>query len=235
MVGPLEGQLESAESAGPGLPVGGEGSLGAVRQAHDALMAFVRSAPVGTLLPPERELAARLGVSRTTLRSATARLALLGYLSVRHGSGTHTRRPGPEQLAAPFSAALADGTYTISELYAVRLLLEPPLAAQVARRGTPEARASLRAVAAGDDTAFHKLLAAGAGNGVATQVVGVLLGLARVPTERDGWSAATARTAVRQHLAVVDAVVEGDPELARETMRLHLRWEARRLTADSPG
>jgi GntR family transcriptional repressor for pyruvate dehydrogenase complex len=196
-------------------------------------MAFIASAPVGTRLPAERELAARFGVSRTTLRSATDRLALLGYLSVRHGSGTHTRRPGPEQLAAPFAAALADGSWSISEVYAVRLLIEPALAAQVARRPSAEALASLRAAAtAGDDSQFHTLLTRYAGNEVATQVLGVLIGLAGAAGVRRGTEASATRIAMRQHRAVIDALVEGDPELARESMQLHLRWEARQLTAD---
>ena len=72
-----------------------------VEQARDALAAFVRNAPAGSKLPPERELAQRLGVSRTTLRDGVSRLALLGLLEVRHGDGTYVRSPDASQLAVP--------------------------------------------------------------------------------------------------------------------------------------
>lgn len=208
----------------------------AVRQAHDALLEFVRSAPVDTRLPPERELAVRFGVSRTTLRSAADRLARSGYLDVRRGSGYVTRRPGPEHLATPLAEALGDAS-SAKEVYAVRLLVEPQLAAVVARRTTPTTTASLRSAAAGRDADFHTLLASYAGNDVATLVVGMLVGLtagsANAPlgspdaAQLGGADAATLR---RQHLAVVEAVADGDPDLARASLKLHLRWEARRLT-----
>jgi len=196
-------------------------------------MAFVRNAPEGTRLPPERELAVRFGVSRTTLRSATDRLATLGYLDVRHGAGTVTRRPGPEQLASPFAAALADVSYSVREVYAVRLIIEPPLAALVAKRPSPAAIASLRSAAAGDDATFHELLAGFAGNGVARQVVGVLIGLSAADIGSPPPRSKSAKVAIRQHSAVVEAVAEEDPDLARESLRLNLRWEARRLTANT--
>lgn len=59
--------------------------------------------PVGSRLPPERELAARLGVNRSTLRSALARLATERLVNVRQGSGCvvrdFTREAGPELLS----------------------------------------------------------------------------------------------------------------------------------------
>src|SRR6187551_4050980 len=43
----------------------------------------------GTRLPPERQLAASLGVGRSTMREALAALDVLGLLDVRQGSGTY--------------------------------------------------------------------------------------------------------------------------------------------------
>lgn len=58
---------------------------------------------VGARLPPERELAARLAVNRSTLRSALARLATERLVTVRQGSGCvvrdFTREAGPELLS----------------------------------------------------------------------------------------------------------------------------------------
>ena len=46
---------------------------------------------VGTLLPPERELAARYGVNRNTLKHAFVRLVQVGLVETRHGVGTRVR------------------------------------------------------------------------------------------------------------------------------------------------
>src|SRR5690606_40436239 len=97
-----------------------------------ALMTFVRASPAGTALPPERELAIRLGVSRTTLRSAVDRLALMGYLSVRHGSGTVVARPSAADLVTSFLAALGDVDGVMYERLWLRQSLEPALAAAAA-------------------------------------------------------------------------------------------------------
>ena len=65
---------------------------------------------IGSRLPPERELAERMGVSRLTLRAALATLTAQGVLSVRHGSGyvvqDIARSGGPDML--PGLTALAE-------------------------------------------------------------------------------------------------------------------------------
>ncbi len=78
--------------------------------AVDACAASIRRAilggelAVGARLPPERELAARFGVNRVTVRSALGRLAASRLVSVRQGSGyvvqDFRRAGGPELLSA---------------------------------------------------------------------------------------------------------------------------------------
>lgn len=55
--------------------------------------------PPGSTLPPERDLAERLGVNRTSLRQGLARLQQMGLIEVRHGSGSVVR--DPEGLTHP--------------------------------------------------------------------------------------------------------------------------------------
>src|SRR5919205_2765748 len=59
--------------------------------------------PLRTRLPGERELAAALGVSRTTTAAAYAALRDEGFLASRRGSGSWTRLPG--DAAAPAAPA----------------------------------------------------------------------------------------------------------------------------------
>jgi DNA-binding FadR family transcriptional regulator len=76
--------------------------------AVDACMARLRDAilegriAIGDRLPPERDLAATFGVNRVTVRSALGRLASLGLVTVRQGSGyvvRDFRRVGGPDLA----------------------------------------------------------------------------------------------------------------------------------------
>lgn len=182
----------------------------AADQAWDAVVAFVTSAPEGTRLPPERAFAERLGVSRSTLRSAIARLELLGLVEVRHGSGIVVRRPDlSRQLALLFSAAGSGGELAVQALE-LRELVEPQLAAAAARR-----RAALP-VTGTDEGAFHRALAAAGANELAGALVEALVGLC-------GETALPEALHAAQHGAVAAAIAVGDDRAAREAMALHLR------------
>lgn len=204
------------------LATGGEAS----RQASEALLEFVLSAPLGTRVPAERELAARFGVSRTTVRSAIDRLALLGFLVVRHGAGTVTARPSPERLVSPFAAALSlAGYHTPADTLAVRRILEPHIAARAARS---DARDAALGLPLDDDAALHVGVARLAADELAATLVAVLVTLSAVPLAGGTGGAADA-TMQRQHKAIATAIAEGDVDLARDSMLLHLRWHARAL------
>lgn len=62
-------------------------------QVREQLLRLHGELALGTVIPPERELAARLGVSRPTLRSAVDELVADGYLERRQGSGTYVSKP----------------------------------------------------------------------------------------------------------------------------------------------
>src|SRR5215510_7143472 len=87
----------------------------------------------GDRLPPERELAARLQVSRASVREALRSLELQGLLSSRQGSGTFIAAVSQEELLRAF-ARLAEEGQTLRDIFELRLLLEPPIAALAARR-----------------------------------------------------------------------------------------------------
>jgi GntR family transcriptional regulator len=75
-----------------------------------------RSGP-GTPLPPERDLAVELGVSRPTLRAAVDELTMIGLLVRQHGRGTFTNAPKVSQeltgtSANAFAVPPAEGTWT---------------------------------------------------------------------------------------------------------------------------
>ncbi len=224
-----------------------------VDQARDALAAFVRSAPEGSKLPPERELAQRLGVSRTTLRDGVSRLALLGLLEVRHGDGTYVRSPDAAQLAMPFRSLLEYNPEAPSELLALKRLLEPALAAAAARNATDEDVAALRAAVQQERNellrpadkrrssrrqtprrSLEALMIAAAGS----SLVGTLVGLATEllkPSLAERLPPAFRQLAVEQRAAIVEAIAVGEPEAARGAVELHLNTLAKALETVESG
>ena len=94
-----------------------------------------RQLKAGDRLPPERELAATMGVSRSSLREALRALAMLGVAEMRQGDGTYLTTLEPDDADAPGRArARAVATAGLEELFEARKLVEPGLAALAAER-----------------------------------------------------------------------------------------------------
>lgn len=68
---------------------------------REALAASIRDGtlPSNTILPPERDFARELGVSRSTLRQSLRDLADMGLVQTRHGAGTLVTGPIPKALS----------------------------------------------------------------------------------------------------------------------------------------
>src|SRR5438477_9027323 len=84
----------------------------------------------GDRLPPERELAAKFGVARSSIRDAIRTLEVMGILEPRHGLGTVVREAGADALVVPLRSMLMRKREMIAELVDVRRMIEPALAAR---------------------------------------------------------------------------------------------------------
>lgn len=94
-----------------------------------------------TKLPPERELADQLGVSRTVLREAVRILVTKGLLETRHGVGTMVRQVTREQVVTPLNLFLrmqGGGEVSFDDLHQVRSILEIETAGLAASQATKE-------------------------------------------------------------------------------------------------
>src|ERR1043166_7837954 len=85
--------------------------------------------PPGRRLPPERELARLLGVSRGLVREAIHELALKGLVHRRQGWGTEVRGPYRSEFTGAIVGYLTQSERDVMELLDFREALEPPIAA----------------------------------------------------------------------------------------------------------
>lgn len=93
---------------------------------------------IGDALPPERELAAQLRVSRNILREALGMLVQKGLLDVRAGSGTYVARPSTEFLRDTLDHFVRFNQSALFDLIEARRAIEVEIAKLAAERATPE-------------------------------------------------------------------------------------------------
>jgi DNA-binding FadR family transcriptional regulator len=193
---------------------------------------------VGEKLPPERQLAERLRVSRVTLREAIAALRDAGYLESRRGrrGGTFvlasraaapgTTRPDVAELAREMGESLHDALdfRRVVEAGAAGLAAGRPLAAADRARLVARLADSRDRGAAGRRTAdsrLHLAIAAASGSpSLAAAVADVQLSLDRllaaIPVIERNLDHSD-----RQHARIVDAILAGDAAGARAAMEEH--------------
>lgn len=219
---------------------------------HESLEAFAvqlidlsHPEPDGTRrLIPERELGARLDVSRGALRERLSQLESIGLISRHQGHGTYLQSPGPDVIRTYFTTMRALGFLDSAEIAEAREMLETVVAVQAARRAKPADADRLRTLVdemvactlAGDhdaateaDLAFHAGLFAIVDNPVFTMVHnGLAYALHQAMHERR----AAARDAESPdsdgrmltdtiHYPIVEAFVANDPDAARDAIRRH--------------
>ncbi len=202
-----------------------------VEEASNALLNDYRDVD---WLPAERRLSEELGVSRTVVREAVKRLEMQGMLEVRHGVGVKVVRRLWQPIRVSLERELPDAAERRRQFQELRLWTEPNLAAQAARRAAKSDLRQLRVIhedfaAAADydelvglDLQFHHQLADMAGNRVLALTLRSVGDLEeenrRMTLAKVGIDAARAH-----HQAILEAVEQGDPEVARQAMLLHLQ------------
>ncbi|MFD7156003.1 FadR/GntR family transcriptional regulator [Kribbella sp. NPDC059898] len=196
----------------------------------------------GDRLPREADLAARLGLSRNSLREAVKALALIRVLEVRQGDGTYVTSLDPALLMETMAFVLdLQQDASVLEFFEVRRILEPAAAARAALRMPDADVAAMRALLddLGDDPSaddqlacdveFHRLLAIGSGNRTLASIIESL----RQPTYRARiWRGLTQTGAVHrsmaEHRSILDAIATREPEVARAWATVHIagveRW-----------
>ncbi len=195
----------------------------------------------GDRLNAERELAEALGVSRPSLREALSLLERKGLL-VGGRSGTTVAR-FLDQVSDPLAALLGEDPRAAADYFEYRLTVEPPATALAARRASPPDRAAIAqclermARAHGDDdptdeadcdVMLHGLVYEAAHNLVLLHIMRMLGELMRrnifYNREQLYRRAGVRELLLAQHLAIGQAVLDGDAAAAEAAAAAHIRY-----------
>jgi GntR family transcriptional regulator, transcriptional repressor for pyruvate dehydrogenase complex len=209
--------------------------------------------PPGSRLPPENQLSAQLGISRSGIREAVKVLASARVLDVRRGDGTYVTSLAPALLleGVGFAIELLQGE-TLLEVMEVRRLLEPAATAAAAGRVSErqldeldELLRSMRGVAADAeklmqcDIAFHRAVVAATGNETLTSLLdGLSSRTVRARIWRGLVLGDVAQNTIDEHEAIYVALKARDQSLAHAAALMHVNtsesWLRAVLDQSSP-
>lgn len=217
------------------------------RQIAEQIRTLIRAGEfkTGARLPPERDLARLLGVSRPSVREALIALEVEGLVEVRIGSGIYVtgvpREQAPTEAEQP-----AAGPF---ELLRARYVIESECAALAAKSAKKAQVAAIEEAfhnmqaemqhhsehpPLDADRIFHLRIAEATGNGALVAVVKMLWDERTGPLYQqlehhydspELWTAALA-----EHRAVVQAIAQHDPDAARAAMQRHLNQAYKRFS-----
>jgi len=189
----------------------------------------------GDQLPPERDLAEKFLVSRTSVREALRALESVGLIEIRPGEGTFVREVSVEALVEPLALVLLAQREMIGELFEARRLLEPVIAGLAARRATREEVQEMerildeqaKEIAAGNtglaqDAAFHAAIATAAHNRAITRIVHAVMDLLAQSREEAISTPGRPTRSHEDHRRVLDAIRGGDAAAAERAMQDHV-------------
>jgi GntR family transcriptional repressor for pyruvate dehydrogenase complex len=189
----------------------------------------------GDRLPPERELADLFKASRNSVRDALRVLEQMGLIESRHGDGNYVRTLSPEELTEPLASLLLQSREQMRELWEVRRVFEPQMAAYAAQRITDEEleeldtvlreqEAQIRKGETGltQDTEFHYGIAEAVRNPVLLRAIDTIVDLLRASRERSLQQGDRPRRSLSGHRKILEALRLRNPAQAQAAMLEHL-------------
>ena len=102
------------------------------------------SYPLGSRLPPVRELAQQFGVSQPTIRESVRALQSLGLVDVKHGSGVYVVADADSFMARSLSTLIQIQNVSILDVLEIRALLGRHAAERAARLATDDDLAAIK-------------------------------------------------------------------------------------------
>ena len=203
----------------------------------------------GALLPSQRDLAEQLGISRTPLREALSTLQGTGLVIPRPGKGMYVAEDGGQQAPTASPAWKFATSHSLQDVYQLRFAVENFTARLACLVIEADDLAALRANAqamracidAGDftqatqlDFDFHMQIIGIAGNQAIAEILRnsaeVMQESQRLPFYKRGARHAT----YDEHMAIIEALAQGNPALAQQAMTQHIVQAAQRAGVHFP-
>jgi GntR family transcriptional regulator, transcriptional repressor for pyruvate dehydrogenase complex len=199
----------------------------------------------GDRLPPERELAQKIGVSRPSVRAGLRSLSAMSVVQTRHGSGTYIAEGPPQLDSRPLSMLASLHGFTPEQMFEARRVLEVGLAGLAAERATGDEIAGMAEEVTGmfasvedpqgfllHDIRFHRSVAMASGNPILATLVEMVSTLYFEHRKRTLPRGRDLRETAILHRNIYHAVRAHDADRARREMSVHLPRPARMSPAD---
>jgi len=217
-------------------------------QVVDHIRSLIESGELrsGDRLPPERELARKLKISRSSLRAGLGFLSAMGVLKSRHGAGTFVATGPPQLDSSSLTVLGALHGFQPWQMFETRMVLERALAALAAERATDEHIAALADEVAEmyaaiedpqeyliHDVRFHRTIAVASGNPILAALMETVTAALYDRRRHSVSGAIDLKESAEAHRIIYRAIRAGKPEQARIAMDQHLN-QARVAQASEP-
>jgi GntR family transcriptional repressor for pyruvate dehydrogenase complex len=189
----------------------------------------------GDQLPSERELAETFKVSRTSVREALRALETQGLIISRTGMGNFIANLPIESLVAPLAKLLTDGKDALADIFELRKLIEPQIAALAAERASAKDIERMKGLLEKQreqverggtgveaDSELHFAIGQATQNHAIERLVSGLLEVLSHSREESLQTAGRRQASIDSHRAIVAAIERHDHARAREAMRFHI-------------
>lgn len=218
------GSRSRVEASAPAKPRKYEGAV-------ERILEYIAKANVrpGQALPPERDFATAIGVSRNVIRQSFSILEERGLIVTRQGSGRYLREV-PDRLSAASLSSNDLEVASIADILETRSLLEVEVAELACERRTLEEAQELRRIAPqldtwSDNLRFHVAVAAAAHNFMIVRIVRELADLLGDLHQRDYYDSPDDRRRMlaAEHVQIAEAIMARDVLAARSLVFEHLQ------------
>lgn len=189
----------------------------------------------GDQLPPERELAGKLNVSRTSVREAMRTLEIMGYIDIRPGEGAFIKETTIDNVLKPITSAIKVEKDLILDLLDVRDVIEVAAAKRAATYATNtdikririailNAKEDVKAGGIGlqGDDDFHLSIAKATHNTVFEVVMNLIEDLLTKSREATLQIPGQPTKTIKDHKKIYEAIKEKKPDEAAKYMKEHL-------------
>ena len=213
-----------------------------VPQIEDQLMMYIaqEKIAVGSKLPSEYKLAEIFGVGRSTVREAVKSLVIKGVLEVKRGSGTFVKST-EMTIDDPLGLSQLEDKYRLAmELFDVRILLEPEIAAVACTNATEEDKKHIKELCdeveqlyidgknhIQKDMEFHEAIAKCSGKRVFEILIPVIF--TAITTFANLTNRKLMKETIETHRKITEAIIRGDSMGAKCAMIMHLTYNRQML------